>query len=105
VNIKFEHFSPSSAVQQHNIKVWPPECNLSTLISHFSLYKFLIANIPLLKSYFNLIPLLRFSSGFETFEVVWGEVSPSANPQPREPGLHIYDPRRQDVPVILLDTG
>jgi hypothetical protein len=32
-------------------------------------------------------------------------VSPEPNPQPGGPGLHIYDPRRQDGPAIPPGTG
>lgn len=46
---------------------------------------------------------LASGSGFETSGVLRQEVViPSPNPQPGEPGLCIYDPRRQDGPDISL---
>jgi hypothetical protein len=39
-----------------------------------------------------------------TFSQGW-IVSPAPNPHPGEPGLRIYDPRRQGGPAIPPDTG
>jgi hypothetical protein len=45
-------------------------------------------------------PGLHFG-GFVTITFLQGWiVSPAPNPQPGGPGLHIYDPRRQDDPDI-----
>jgi hypothetical protein len=45
---------------------------------------------------------LRFRNSY----FLWcGVVSPTPNPQPGGPGLHIYDPWRQGSPAIPLGTG
>jgi hypothetical protein len=44
--------------------------------------------------------------GFVTMTFLRGWiVSPAPNPQPGEPGLRIYDPRRQGGPAIPSGTG
>jgi hypothetical protein len=44
--------------------------------------------------------------GFVTLTLLQGWiVSPAPNPQPGEPGLRIYDPRRQGGPAIPPGTG